>query len=99
MDSQVKRIVHDLRLALQAALLESPEAAAALERLRREGLSVALVVKEAEGAPSVDLSPPRPRRPEVSPEFRIGGQDLAFLRSVGIDPTRRPPARSRRRKG
>lgn len=27
------------------------------------------------------------------PVFRIHGRDLAFLRSVGIDPTRRPPRR------
>ena len=30
-----------------------------------------------------------PRSPEREPEFRIDGRDLAFLRSIGIDPTRR----------
>jgi hypothetical protein len=41
---------------------------------------------EAAAAPS----PPRP-----APAFLIDGRDLAFLRSVGIDPTRSP----RRKKG
>jgi hypothetical protein len=38
---------------------------------------------------------PRARRPRraVQPVFRIHGEDLAFLRSIGIDPTRRRGAR------
>jgi hypothetical protein len=37
---------------------------------------------------------PRSERSRPEPQFRINGDDLAFLRSVGIDPTRR--RRSRR---
>lgn len=33
----------------------------------------------------------------AEPDFRIDGRDLAFLRSIGIDPTRR--RRGRRRDG
>lgn len=29
------------------------------------------------------------RKPEREPQFRINGTDLSFLRSIGIDPTRR----------
>jgi hypothetical protein len=31
----------------------------------------------------------RAARPERAPEFRINRSDLAFLRSIDIDPTRR----------
>ncbi|MEM9290258.1 MAG: hypothetical protein AAGD01_01095 [Acidobacteriota bacterium] len=37
-------------------------------------------------------APPTPR----DPTFRIDGRDLAFLRSMGIDPTRRLPTRRSR---
>ncbi|HEX2253640.1 MAG TPA: hypothetical protein VHQ65_10270 [Thermoanaerobaculia bacterium] len=41
--------------------------------------------------------PPAPPEAQGEPVFRINGRDLAFLRSVGIDPTRtlrrRRPAR------
>lgn len=38
----------------------------------------------------------RPAPPPREPVFRIDSRDVAFLRSVGIDPTR--PGRSRRRR-
>lgn len=41
-------------------------------------------------APSEGAEPVRrTRRPAREPEFRINREDLAFLRSIGIDPTRR----------
>lgn len=41
--------------------------------------------------PARALPPALPPRPESSePSFQIDGRDLAFLRSIGIDPTRRP---------
>jgi hypothetical protein len=33
--------------------------------------------------------------PPPTPTFRINGEDLAFLRSIGIDPTRKSRGRSR----
>jgi len=41
--------------------------------------------------PARALPPALPPRSETSePAFQIDGRDLAFLRSIGIDPTRRP---------
>ncbi len=37
-------------------------------------------------------------RSGVPPVFRIDGKDLAFLRDLGIDPTRRCKSRSRQRR-
>jgi hypothetical protein len=38
---------------------------------------------------------PAPAPASGTPAFRINGQDLALLRSLGIDPTRKPPRRRR----
>ena len=58
-------------------------------RIRDEGWSVYLVVdrKQPDETPEafeLDARPPRAR-----PAFRIHAGDLSFLRSIGIDPTRR----------
>jgi hypothetical protein len=37
---------------------------------------------------------PEPPRAPAAPPFRIDGEDLSFLRSIGIDPTRRRRRRS-----
>lgn len=39
----------------------------------------------------------REQAPEREPEFRIDARDLEFLRSIGIDPTRRLKSRRARR--
>lgn len=44
-------------------------------------------------SPGRSPDPAPERAPE--PTFQIRGRDLAFLRSIGIDPTRRPPRRRR----
>ena len=38
------------------------------------------------------------QRKDVPPVFRIDGKDLAFLRDLGIDPTRRCKSKSRQRR-
>ncbi len=61
-----------------------------MDRIREEGWSVYLVVdrkNEDETPEGFELT--TEMDPEEDPSFRIDSQDLSFLRSVGIDPTRR----------
>jgi hypothetical protein len=61
-----------------------------MERIREEGWSVYLVVdrkKEDEVPEAFELTPDRRRQAKAL--FRIDGNDLSFLKSIGIDPTRK----------
>lgn len=67
-----------------------------MDRIREEGWSVYLVVdrkKEDEVPEAFELTTDRRRQGKAL--FRIDGNDLSFLRSIGIDPTRK--ARRRRK--
>lgn len=86
-------LLRELERALLDALAESPDVHRQLERLKAAGLTARLVLDCAnEAGETVDGAA---RSPDAS--FRIDGRDLAFLRSIGIDPTRR--WRARRRSG
>lgn len=76
---------------------DSPEIQESVERIREEGWALYLVVdrkRDDETPEAFELTAQR-RAPAPEPVFRIDGRDLSFLRSVGIDPTRR--VRRRRR--
>ncbi len=80
-------------------MAESPEVHDRLESIRREGytLNLFLDCKRSHDDDSDADESSSTRRPLPPPTFRINGRDLAFLRSVGIDPTRRTRRRSSRR--
>jgi len=89
-------MLRDLGRALSEAISESPEVGRTLRRLRSEGYTLHLVLdckRRGEQADAVDgdeasraLAP----TPAGEQAFRINGDYLSFLRSCGIDPTRRP---------
>ncbi len=69
----------------------------ALADLERAGLELRLALECRETAPARRAAA-RPSREHAAADnagFRIDGEDLRFLRSIGIDPTR--SRRSRRR--
>ncbi|MDX1996501.1 MAG: hypothetical protein SF066_02185 [Thermoanaerobaculia bacterium] len=90
---------------LGRALADSSDASQALRRIQEEGYSLFFLLDRAGnvpvpagGAPQADeaaSNPAAPRPSIVEPVFRIDGQDLRFLRSLGIDPTRRIRRRGR----
>ncbi len=96
-------MLKDLRRALSDAISESSEVSRNLRRIREEGYSLYLLVdckrESHEGeslalspatrtaAASTSLSSSAPSRSD--PSFQINGRDLSFLKSIGIDPTRR----------
>ncbi len=101
-DEKIRQLLEQLSRALHTAIGESDDVHEHLDRLREEGYTLNLLLDC-----QPDLEGPREDRKDLSPrslrmvhsnsrpEFRINGEDLAFLRSVGIDPTRR--LRTRRR--
>lgn len=91
MDDKLRRLVQDLRCAVSQALADSVDVGRALRRIRHEGWSLYLVVdrqRQRGASDSFEVG----AEPVVAGEeaaFRIDGRDLSFLRSIGIDPTRR----------
>lgn len=90
-------MLRELRRALSDAISDSPDVGRTLRRIREEGYSLYLLVdckREALGDDDPLPMASRIGRREREPVFQINGTDLHFLRSIGIDPTRR----SRRRR-
>jgi hypothetical protein len=97
-------MLRDLRRALSEAIAESTEVSRTLRRIREEGYALYLLVDCKREAGEEPLSLPAARtvtkvatktvaktvtRTAADPVFQIDGRDLSFLRSIGIDPTRR----------
>jgi hypothetical protein len=89
-------MLRDLRRALSEAISESSEVSRTLRKIREEGYSLYLLVDcKREAAEQEPLALPAAKLPAGEPNFQIDGRDLSFLKSIGIDPTRR----LRRRRG
>jgi len=90
-----RSLLRTIERALYEALSESSEIHRAIWELQRDGVEIELTL-----SCSPTASRPRqrqlPAQSATPPGFRIDGEDLRFLRSVGIDPTR---SRRSRRKG
>ncbi len=90
-------MLRDLRRALSEAISESTEVSRTLRKIREEGYSLYLLVdckREGVEGEHLALTPSAGQGQSVSqgqgePNFQINGRDLSFLRSIGIDPTRR----------
>jgi hypothetical protein len=89
LDAKLHQLLLVLRGALARTLSDSSEAGRALREIRHEGWSLYLVVDQQEDEGSgAALELTAPQAPAQAPMFKIDGQDLTFLRSIGIDPTR-----------
>jgi hypothetical protein len=94
LDEKLHQMLRDLRRALSEAISESSDVSRTLRRIREEGYSLYLLVdckREAfdDDDPLPVASRRRERDREREPVFQINSPDLHFLRSIGIDPTRR----------
>jgi len=109
-NEKLRRMFRDLGRTLAEAISDSSDASRTLRQLHHEGYAISLGLARSNGqGPQETLtvilekrpldpdSPPNPPEPPSTsePAFRIYGRDLAFLRSIGIDPTRRPRRRRR----
>jgi hypothetical protein len=91
LNDKLNHMLRDLRRALSEAISESSEVSRTLRKIREEGYSLYLLVdckREAADGDHLALTPPAPQA-RTEPNFQINGRDLSFLRSIGIDPTRR----------
>lgn len=98
MDERLRQLLRDLSRALSDAVGDSNDVGDSIRRIKREGYTVHMLIdcrkEEDSGEPrasgfSVHAS-------AGDPMFRINATDLLFLRSIGIDPTRRRRSRSKR---
>jgi len=92
-EARKRSLLRAVERALFDAISDSPELHRSLWLLQRAGYTLRLSIdcEREEGAGAG--SSRRPRAATDRP-FRIDGDDLRFLRSIGIDPTR--PSRSRK---
>lgn len=93
LDDKLHQMLRELRRALSEAISDSPEINRTLRKIREEGYALYLLVdckRESLDEESLSLTAPRFRSSgSGEPVFQIDGRDLSFLRSIGIDPTRR----------
>lgn len=98
LDDRMRLLLRDLSRALFEAISDSHDVHRSLRQLRSEGYRLQLLVDckptPAAPAPATAAVEPEPTRAPPGPAFRIDGEDLSFLRSIGIDPTRRRRRRS-----
>lgn len=99
LDEKLRSMLRELSRALSSAIADSDEVGASIRRIRQEGYAIHLLVdcKREEAGPEVVVEAgSEPSPPVGETAFRINGSDLAFLRSIGIDPTRRRKRKPRR---
>lgn len=90
LDAKLRRLLQDLRSAITEALTDSADVNRSMDQIREEGWSVYLVIdrkREDETPEGIELT--GEESGGEAPTFLINSRDLAFLKSVGIDPTRR----------
>jgi hypothetical protein len=100
-DDKIKQLLQDLGTAINESISSSDEVNRHIQLIRDEGYDLYVVLdatiglnkqddqqdgEAADGEPSTALVPAKALR-EV--QFRINVNDLAMLRSIGIDPTRK----------
>jgi nicotinamidase-related amidase len=92
LDDKLHQMLRELRRALSEAISESSDVSRTLRKIREEGYSLYLLVdckRELNDPDALALTAPRWPSSSAEPAFQIDGRDLSFLKSIGIDPTRR----------
>lgn len=97
MDDKIKQLLQDLGIAINESISGSDDVNRHIQKIRDEGYDLYVVLDATIGlnkqdpdtaeSENEDVVPPEPAIREV--QFRINVNDLAMLRSLGIDPTRK----------
>jgi hypothetical protein len=106
-------MIEELKEALARTIRSSAAVNEAARKIRREGLNLHLVLsfendrpaderapRIAAAAPELaEVHPALPgQRPRIAPAFRLNGNDVSLLESLGIDATRKVRVSGRRRR-
>ena len=95
MDDKIKQLLSDLGTAINESISGSENVSHHIQRIRDEGYDLYVVLDATIGLnkqnddESAVMTQPRPAAEPRDVQFRINVTDLAILRSVGIDPTRK----------
>lgn len=100
MDDKIKQLLQDLGTAINESISGSEDVNRHIQRIRDEGYDLYVVLDATiglnkQGESSSEEEDVTPAEPPREVQFRINVNDLALLRSLGIDPTRK--VRSARR--
>ena len=88
LEAKKRSLLSSLERALLDALAESPEVHRSIWRLQRAGYTLQFSI-ECHESGTAEATGEAPSVPQAPGTFRIDAGDLGFLRSIGIDPTRR----------
>jgi hypothetical protein len=91
MNENLQRILKDLGRAVFEAISDSDDVSETVNKVRAEGYSLTMQLNCKRD--SADGEGTSPKSSRLEPSFKIDGEDLSFLQSIGIDPTRRRPRR------
>jgi hypothetical protein len=100
-DDKIKQLLQDLGIAINESISGSEDVNRHIQRIRDEGYDLYVVLdatiglNKQDGTSDDDEAVIEPAEPPREVQFRINVNDLALLRGLGIDPTRK--VRSARR--
>lgn len=94
MDDKIKQLLQDLGSAINESISESEDVNTHIQRIRDEGYDLYVVLDATIGLNKLggttdEEGEATPAEPVREVQFRINVNDLAMLRSLGIDPTRK----------
>lgn len=95
MDEKIKQLLQDLGSAINESISGSDDVNRHIQRIRDEGYDLYVVLDATIGLNKQDDSSDdddtavMPAEPPREVQFRINVNDLALLRALGIDPTRK----------
>lgn len=101
MDDKIKQLLQDLGTAINESISGSEDVNRHIQKIRDEGYDLYVVLdatiglNKQDGEAEETAATPQLSEPPKEVQFRINVNDLALLRGLGIDPTRK--VRSTRR--
>jgi hypothetical protein len=106
LDEKIKQLLKDLGQAINESISGSEDVNEHIQKIKNEGYNLYVVLDATIGLDRDDDSTEEPAGESQAPgtevatirrdvQFRIDVNDLNFLRSVGIDPTRKAKAQKK----
>ncbi len=95
MDDRIKQLLQDLGTAINESISGSEDVNRHIQQIRDEGYDLYVVLdatiglNKQDGTETDNERVEVPAKPPKEVQFRININDLALLRSLGIDPTRK----------